>query len=220
MNQHAVPHPDQAEIDRLIEQFDPESSFRSLLGKSAIFVTVVATLLSCWHVYTAGFGLHNEIAHRAIHLTVVLGLCFLVFPRQARLQGHWEWTVSLGLIAFYLLLGLLLMLDLGDAVPLPAKLAFLAVLLALCALSLPLQRWAGSKTHISLRDWLFAALAAACSLYLLVFFNHIFIARPGEHSPLFHFYFKRRIIHTFFERMCDVKTISRTTIPCRSKRSN
>ena len=44
-------------------------------------------------------GLHNEIAHRAIHLSAVLGLCFLVFPRQARLRGHWEWTVSAGLAA-------------------------------------------------------------------------------------------------------------------------
>jgi TRAP-type uncharacterized transport system fused permease subunit len=41
-----------------------------------------------WHYYTAGFGLHNEIAHRAIHLSVVLGLCFLVFPRQKRLPGR------------------------------------------------------------------------------------------------------------------------------------
>ena len=52
-----------------------------------------------------GFGLHNEIAHRAIHLSVVLGLCFLVFPRQKRLPGPWEWIVSAGVAAFYPMLG-------------------------------------------------------------------------------------------------------------------
>ena len=72
----------QQEIDRLIEQCDPESSFRRLAGFAALFVTVMTVGLSAWHYYTAGFGLENEIAHRAIHLTVVLGLCFLVFPRQ------------------------------------------------------------------------------------------------------------------------------------------
>lgn len=54
---------------------------------SAGIVTVIAVGLSGWHFYTAGFGLRNEIAHRAIHLSVVLGLCFLVFPRQRRLPG-------------------------------------------------------------------------------------------------------------------------------------
>ena len=88
----------QAEVDRLIEQFDPEASFRRLTGWSAKIVLVLCAGLAAWHYYTAGFGLHNEIAHRAIHLTVVLGLCFLVFPRQKRLPGPWEWLVSLGLV--------------------------------------------------------------------------------------------------------------------------
>ena len=95
----------QQEIDRLIEQFDPESSFRRLAGWSAKVVMVLCAGLSAWHYYTAGFGLENEIAHRAIHLAVVLGLCFLVFPRQKRLPGHWEWTVSVGLAGFYLFMG-------------------------------------------------------------------------------------------------------------------
>ena len=70
----------QQEIDRLIEQFDPESSFRRLAGLSAKIILVLCAGLSAWHYYTAGFGLRNEIAHRAIHLSVVLGLCFWFFP--------------------------------------------------------------------------------------------------------------------------------------------
>ena len=174
----------QDEVDRLIEQFDPESSFRRLAGISAFIVTVIAVGLSTWHYYTAGFGLQNEIAHRAIHLSVVLGLCFLVFPRQKRLPGHWEWTVSAGLAAFYLVLGWSLVQSFNDSTPLAAKLAFGGVLLAIAALSLPLARYDGSHSHIPLRDWTFAVLAASFSLYLLVFFDDIFIQRPGQHSPL------------------------------------
>ncbi len=174
----------QDEVDRLIEQFDPEASFRRLVGVSAGIVTVIAVALSGWHYYTAGFGLHNEIAHRAIHLSVVLGLCFLVFPRQARLPGPWEWIVSVGLALFYLVLGGSLMRAVGAEVPAEAKVAFAIVLAAIAALSLPLRAYDGSHQHIPWRDWVFAALASSFSLYLLLFFDDIFIRRPGHHSPL------------------------------------
>ena len=39
-------------------------------------------MLSLFHVYTAGFGLLNEVMHRTVHLSFVLGLVFLVFPRR------------------------------------------------------------------------------------------------------------------------------------------
>ncbi|MCB1999358.1 MAG: TRAP transporter permease [Burkholderiaceae bacterium] len=174
----------QQEIDRLIEQFDPESTFRRLAGMAALFVTVVTVGLSAWHYYTAGFGLENEIAHRAIHLSVVLGLCFLVFPRQKRMGGHWEWTVSVGLVAFYLMMGFGLLDSFSDPVPMGAKVTFIAVLLSVAGLSLPFKAYDGSHTRIPLRDWIFAALASGFSLYLLVFFNEIFIQRPGEHTPI------------------------------------
>ena len=172
------------DVDRLIEQFDPESNFRRLAGVAAGIVTVLAVGLSGWHYYTAGFGLHNEIAHRAIHLTVVLGLCFLVFPRQQRLPGAWEWVVSIGLAVFYLVLGYSLLQALSEPVPAAAQAAFGVVLVALAGLSLPLKAYDGSHRHIPWRDWIFAALAAGFSLYLLLFFDSIFIDRPGHHSPL------------------------------------
>ncbi|MEO6363155.1 MAG: TRAP transporter permease [Caldimonas sp.] len=175
---------EQGEIDRLIEQFDPESSFRRLAGRAGLFVTIVAVSLSAWHYYTAGFGLRNEIAHRAIHLTVVLGLCFLVFPRPRRMKGPWEWIVSIGLAGFYLALGWSLLQSLSEPVSIEAKLAFGGVLMAIAGLSLPLHAFDGSHTRIPLRDWIFAALAAGFSLYLLIFFDTIFLVRPGEHTPV------------------------------------
>lgn len=177
--------PSQDEVDRLIEQFDPESNFRRLAGLSAWVVGILAVGLSAWHYYTAGFGLHNEIAHRAIHLSVVLGLCFLVFPRQKRLPGPWEWIVSLGMAGFYLLLGWgLISHSVFSDVPQAARWAFVAVLLCIAALSLPLSVYDGSHRHIPWRDWIFAAAAAGISLYLLIFFQGIFIERPGQHTPL------------------------------------
>ncbi|MEO8281726.1 MAG: TRAP transporter large permease subunit, partial [Ideonella sp.] len=175
---------DQAEIDRLIEQFDPESSFRRLAGLAGGVGTVLAVGLSSWHYYTAGFGLENEIAHRAIHLSVVLGLCFLVFPRQKRLGGPWEWIVSIGLATFYLVLGWRLLSAMSDPIPPGATAAFTVVLLAIAGLSLPFRAYDGSHTHIPLRDWIFAVLAAGFSLYLLIFFDTIFLQRPGDHTPI------------------------------------
>ena len=176
--------PEQAEIDRLIEQFDPESNFRRLVGVAAGIVTVLTVALSSWHYYTAGFGLHNEIAHRAIHLSVVLGLCFLVFPRQRRLSGHWEWTVSLALVLFYLVLGYSLVQSVGADAPPGAIAVFFGVLLAIAGLSLPFKAYDGSHAHVPWRDWIFAGLASSFSLYLLFFFDSIFIQRPGQHTPV------------------------------------
>ncbi len=176
--------PEQAEIDRLIEQFDPESNFRRLIGVAAGIVTVLTVALSSWHYYTAGFGLHNEIAHRAIHLSVVLGLCFLVFPRQRRLPGPWEWIVSLALVLFYLVLGFSLVQSVGADAPPGVQAVFYVVLLAIAGLSLPFKAYDGSPAHVPWRDWIFAALASSFSLYLLFFFDGIFIQRPGQHTPV------------------------------------
>jgi TRAP-type uncharacterized transport system fused permease subunit len=40
--------------------------------------------LSCFHYYTAGFGLLPEVIHRGIHVAFVLGLIFLVFPARRK----------------------------------------------------------------------------------------------------------------------------------------
>ncbi len=178
------PLPDSDEVDRLIERFDPESNFRRLAGASAGIVTVLAVALSSFHLYTAGFGLYNEIAHRAIHLTVVLGLCFLVFPRQRRLPGPWEWVSALLFVAFYGLVTWNLLAAVGSNASPLARGLFVAVMAIIALLSLPIDRWTGSSRRIPARDWLFAALAAAFSLYLLVFFDELFVVRPGAHHPL------------------------------------
>src|SRR5258706_13731942 len=58
--------------------------FRPLHRIAAQLVALLLFALSCFHYYTAGFGLLPEQTHRGIHLAFVLGLIFLVFPTVKR----------------------------------------------------------------------------------------------------------------------------------------
>jgi TRAP transporter 4TM/12TM fusion protein len=169
-------------IQSIIEEYDPESNFRQLIGVAALLVTVLGVSLSLFHVYTAGFGLLNEIAHRSVHLAFVLGLIFLVFPAKKSRQPRREWIWSLCFAAFYVLLAW----DLNDALYVQAGLdsnwPFLIGIVLVAVLTLPLTQLIGEHHRISPRDMLFAVLAAAISLYLLIFFDEIFVQRVG--SPI------------------------------------
>src|SRR5262245_26103926 len=67
------------EVQKLEAELDPEMRFRPLLPAAAAIVAVLLFGLSCFHYYTAGFGLLPEVTHRGIHIACVLGLIFLVF---------------------------------------------------------------------------------------------------------------------------------------------
>jgi len=71
--------PDDAKIQKLEAELDPEMRFRPLLPVAAAIVAAALFGLSCFHYYTAGFGLLPETLHRGIHIACVLGLIFLVF---------------------------------------------------------------------------------------------------------------------------------------------
>ena len=79
----------EAEMKALEERYDPEVRFRALppvlhwLSATALFV------LSCYHFYTAGYGIPQATTHRGTHLAFTLGLIFLSFmafgqPRPPR----------------------------------------------------------------------------------------------------------------------------------------
>ena len=69
-----------AELAKLEAELDPEMQFRPLGNYAGWLVAALLFVLSCFHYYTAGFGLLPEVTHRGIHLAFVLGLIFLVFP--------------------------------------------------------------------------------------------------------------------------------------------
>jgi TRAP transporter 4TM/12TM fusion protein len=74
-------HKDLAELEA---ELDPEMSFRPLLPTAGWLVAGLLFILSCFHYYTAGFGLLPETTHRGIHMAFVLGLIFLVFSATKR----------------------------------------------------------------------------------------------------------------------------------------
>src|SRR4051812_30983 len=105
-----------AEIDpralvQLEEKFDPEMRFRPTVPPATVIVKWLLIVLSCFHYYTAGFGLLRETTHRGVHLAFVLGLIFLVFAgskseRTAR-SSAWrpggvpllDWLIALAVAA-------------------------------------------------------------------------------------------------------------------------
>ena len=71
--------PDDKQLQELEQKFDPEMRFRPVVPPATQIVKWLLIALSCFHYYTAGFGLLRETTHRGVHLAFVLGLIFLVF---------------------------------------------------------------------------------------------------------------------------------------------
>ena len=126
------------EVEALVREYDSESNFRNLVGPTAMLVTIASVLLSLFHLYTAGFGLLNEVMHRTIHLAFVMGLIFLVFPRKRAAPTARLWIES-GLFAtfyLYILYGLATSLSASTT-----KTVFIAVMLVLIALNPGITLW-------------------------------------------------------------------------------
>ena len=70
---------DDKTLQELEEKYDPEMRFRPTRPPASTIVAGLLIALSCFHYYTAGFGLLRETTHRGVHLAFVLGLIFLVF---------------------------------------------------------------------------------------------------------------------------------------------
>ena len=64
----------------LEEEYDPEVSFRKIVPPASYVVAGLLFFLSAFHYYTSGFGVLVEHWHKGIHLALVLGLIFIVFP--------------------------------------------------------------------------------------------------------------------------------------------
>jgi TRAP transporter 4TM/12TM fusion protein len=67
------------ELQAIEEQFDPELRYRVLAWPLTTIGAAILFLLSCYHYYTAGFGIPQATLHRGIHLGTTLLLVFLSF---------------------------------------------------------------------------------------------------------------------------------------------
>ena len=79
---------DNRKLQELEEKFDPEMRFRPVVPPALQAVKWLLIALSCFHYYTAGFGLLRETTHRGVHLAFVLGLIFLVFSASRKSAGQ------------------------------------------------------------------------------------------------------------------------------------
>lgn len=69
----------EAQMKELEERYDPEIRFRRLAPLLARFTAGALFVLSCYHFYTAGFGIPQATTHRGLHLAFTLGLIYLSF---------------------------------------------------------------------------------------------------------------------------------------------
>ena len=169
----------------LIRAYDHESNFRKLAGPVGLLVTTMAVVLSSFHIYTAGFGLLDEIKHRSFHLSLVLALVFLVFPRPRipsdtrRAWGAWGWSAVFSAFYLYLAWSLADRLTAQGALASGHGWAFVALIAFVAFISLPFPQFGGTGDKPSWVDFPLAIAAGAISLYFLAFFDDVFIRRVG-----------------------------------------
>jgi TRAP transporter 4TM/12TM fusion protein len=165
------------ELQHIVEEYDTESNFRHLVGPVAILVTVLGVSLSLFHVYTAGFGIFNEIVHRAVHMAFVMPLIFLVVPRKNEVNSAKLWIQALGFAAFYGYITYDLYQSLPDS---PVSIVFLVITGIMILMTLPWPATIETGKKVFLRDWVFAIVGAAFSLYLILFFKTVFVDNVGD----------------------------------------
>ena len=86
-------------IEELIEEI--EGKKRKPEGVSGLIIAGIALAASCFHLYTAAFGLLPAMTQRAIHWMFMGALIFLLYPvskkRSLRKIDLWDWAFA-GLI--------------------------------------------------------------------------------------------------------------------------
>ncbi|WP_408954970.1 TRAP transporter permease [Natroniella sp. ANB-PHB2] len=79
----------EAKVDEdLLEEVGVIGELKEYKGIMASFVTVLAVMMSLFHLYTAGFGVLLALNQRAVHLGFVLVLIFLIYPIHNQLTNN------------------------------------------------------------------------------------------------------------------------------------
>lgn len=136
-----------------------EGAANKLKGWLGIFVTVVAFVMSVFHLYTA-YGIVATQTLRPVHVGFVLFLCFLMFPIAARFRHRimwWDWlaaALSIAVVVYLIQGGD----DFGDrnTAPNPWDIVFGIALIAMVLEAM--RRTSG---------WIMPAITAAFILYAL-----------------------------------------------------
>lgn len=71
------------DFDALMRKYDTEARFRILGGWQGTVIVLLAVAMSCFHYYTAGFGLLAAQKQGAVHLAFTLVLVLLLYPAKS-----------------------------------------------------------------------------------------------------------------------------------------
>jgi len=78
--------PSNEELRKALEKVDKEAAHRELGGWQKILISLIALAFSCFHIYTAFFGVLAAHLQRAVHLAFVLTLVYLLYPAAKGLR--------------------------------------------------------------------------------------------------------------------------------------
>jgi TRAP transporter 4TM/12TM fusion protein len=76
------------DFDELMRKYDTESRFRTPPGWQLKLIVFLCVAMSCFHFYTAGFGLLPAQKQGAVHLAFVLIIVFLLYPIKSSLPKN------------------------------------------------------------------------------------------------------------------------------------
>jgi TRAP transporter 4TM/12TM fusion protein len=113
------PEVTEEEITAILKKVDKESTFRKLTGYQYRLVFLIAVGFSCFHLYTAMFGMFAAQLQRSIHLSFAFVLVFLLYPfrtRSASTRLKWSdylFAVFAGFVGLYLTLNYTRIMEAG-----------------------------------------------------------------------------------------------------------
>jgi TRAP-type uncharacterized transport system fused permease subunit len=164
-----------------MKRYDPEFRFRQVTGIAAIIVTILACSLSVFHIYTAGFGMLMDMKHRAVHLTVVMVLIFLLYP--SRKDDRTRRRDIAGDVITALIGAVILAFGLGNILHLHFLLTVLVFTVGFGFIAYTRRVKFYRQAGIPYVDIALAVLGASISVYIFVSYEQI-VGRAGLPTTL------------------------------------
>ncbi len=159
----------------IIEKYDKEMAFRKKTGMWKPVVTIIASVLSLFHLYTAAFGTLPSQQQRGFHIALGLGLIFLLYPGNRSLEKKFPWFYSIVTVTFLIVDFYLIQNKEINLIP--------GIVAALVIVILFFARWIQKTDGIPWFDVLLAALGIGVGMYQVVFMNEI-ISRVGMYNEM------------------------------------
>ncbi len=79
-NDHENENDYKDKVQEVLSKYDKESYYRQLTGTPGLIIAFIAITFSLFHLYTAAFGMLPAQQQRAVHLSFVFFLVFMLYP--------------------------------------------------------------------------------------------------------------------------------------------